>query len=79
MVKFQAQRKLEATSETIADYDATINKFRDLVSSLQVSEGKYECITDDSVFPGWMLFRIFVAQAWPHLCYVCKVKQTIGD
>ena len=48
MIKLQAQRKLEATSETIADYDATINKFRDLVSSLQVSEGKYECITDGS-------------------------------
>ncbi|KAK3094997.1 hypothetical protein FSP39_008880 [Pinctada imbricata] len=31
----EAQRKLEATSETIADYEATINKFRDLVSSLQ--------------------------------------------
>ncbi|XP_021378666.1 dynactin subunit 1-like isoform X2 [Mizuhopecten yessoensis] len=31
----EMQRKLDATQETIADYDATISKFRELVSSLQ--------------------------------------------
>lgn len=31
----EAQRKLDATQETIADYEATISKFRELVSSQQ--------------------------------------------
>ncbi|XP_060076603.1 dynactin subunit 1-like isoform X2 [Ylistrum balloti] len=31
----EVQRKLDATQETIADYEATISKFRELVSSLQ--------------------------------------------
>ena len=33
----EGNRKLEAVHETIADYEATINKFRDLVAQLQVS------------------------------------------
>ena len=32
----QAVRKLEATQETMSDYERTITKFRDLVSHLQV-------------------------------------------
>ena len=32
----EANRKLDALQESIADYEATITKFRDLVSELQV-------------------------------------------
>ncbi len=32
----EAHRKLEATHESIADYENTISKFRDLVAQLQV-------------------------------------------
>ncbi len=32
----EAQRKMEAMQENMADYEATISKFRDLVSQLQV-------------------------------------------
>ena len=32
----EAKRKEEAMQESIADYEATINKFRDLVAQLQV-------------------------------------------
>ena len=32
----EAKRKCEAVQESIADYDATINKFRQLVTQLQV-------------------------------------------
>uniref|UniRef100_K1PMK6 Dynactin subunit 1 n=1 Tax=Magallana gigas TaxID=29159 RepID=K1PMK6_MAGGI len=31
------KRKLDATAETFADYETTISKFRDLVSTLQVN------------------------------------------
>lgn len=33
----KAVRKLEATQESISDYEKTINKFRELVAQLQVS------------------------------------------
>ena len=32
----ECMRKLEATQETIADYEVTISKFRNLVTQLQV-------------------------------------------
>ena len=34
----EGSRKLEAVHETIADYEATISKFRELVAQLQVTQ-----------------------------------------
>lgn len=40
----EAEKKVEAAQETVADYQQTINKYRDLTTSLQVGgeEGEHE-------------------------------------
>lgn len=41
----EAEKKVEAAQETVADYQQTINKYRELTASLQVSGSKEKLIT----------------------------------
>lgn len=69
----EAKRKMEAVQESMADYETTIAKFRELVSQLQV---RIISVRDRTQFIHLVTFCFYHTGSFMYICYFRSKTET---